>query len=156
MNFVAKIYSTSGKILYKMLLPVLRLYLRHAGARAYVLIICQGEVLVIKNWFGLQRWHLPGGGLRRREDAQTAASREVGEEIGLLLDHVTLKPLTSGQWASNSHAYFYQIFFVSLDSKPPLRLKRPEVLEASWVKPSDLNVTNAPSEILSAIRKAIT
>ena len=38
-----------------------------------------GEVLLVRTWFGLQRWSLPGGGIATGETEQEACVREVYE-----------------------------------------------------------------------------
>ena len=43
------------------------------------------RVLLIRHSYGSAHWMLPGGGLKRGEDACAAASREVLEEAGLVI-----------------------------------------------------------------------
>jgi 8-oxo-dGTP pyrophosphatase MutT (NUDIX family) len=57
---------------------------RLAGCRVLA-INPAGEVLLIRQSYGLQSWLPPGGGLKRQEDALHAARRELVEETGCVL-----------------------------------------------------------------------
>lgn len=48
------------------------------------------RLLLIRHSYGSGQWMLPGGGLKRGEDALRAARREVAEETGLGLDAIAL------------------------------------------------------------------
>lgn len=60
----------------------------------------QGDVLLLKHSYGPPVWSLPGGGLRKGEDALEAARREVREELGVELARIeaigTLEEVLSG------------------------------------------------------------
>ncbi|CAK0772523.1 8-oxo-dGTP diphosphatase [Azospirillaceae bacterium] len=55
------------------------------GVRALV-IDAQGQVLLVRQSY-YPGWHLPGGGVGRRESAAEAAKRELQEETGLSSAH---------------------------------------------------------------------
>lgn len=44
-----------------------------------------GDVLLLRHSYGPKVWALPGGGLKRGEDAEACARREVHEEVGVKL-----------------------------------------------------------------------
>jgi 8-oxo-dGTP pyrophosphatase MutT (NUDIX family) len=49
------------------------------------------EVLLVRHTYGPRdRWELPGGGVKRREEPAAAARREAREELGLDMDDWTL------------------------------------------------------------------
>ena len=50
----------------------------------------QERVLFIRHSYGSRAWTLPGGGMSARESPRDAARREMGEELGLDLTHLTL------------------------------------------------------------------
>jgi 8-oxo-dGTP pyrophosphatase MutT (NUDIX family) len=50
----------------------------------------KGRVLLVRHAYGSGRWMLPGGGLRRGEDALGAATREFAEEAGSTLEAARL------------------------------------------------------------------
>lgn len=55
---------------------------RTIGVRALV-VDAQGRVLLVRHSYGPEAWHLPGGGVKRRESLEDAACREVREEAGI-------------------------------------------------------------------------
>lgn len=59
-----------------------------------------GDVLLLKHSYGPAVWSLPGGGLRRGEDPEAAARREVREELAIDLARLdaigTLEEVLSG------------------------------------------------------------
>lgn len=47
-----------------------------------------GKILLVRHTYGRGHWTLPGGGLKRAEVLETAARREVREELGIALTDV--------------------------------------------------------------------
>lgn len=45
----------------------------------------EGNILLVRSWFGRQRWAFPGGGIAKGEAPEAAALRELREETGLIL-----------------------------------------------------------------------
>jgi 8-oxo-dGTP pyrophosphatase MutT (NUDIX family) len=144
------IHSSLGRITHKMALPLMRPVIRRTQ-RVYVLIESDGEILLIKNWFGRQDWHLPGGGKKRGETIYQAAAREAREETGILLPLDGLKTLTEGTWRTDRLGFKYSILCIKLKARPELALKKPEILEARWWKPEDTSMA-MPTEIKEAIK----
>jgi 8-oxo-dGTP pyrophosphatase MutT (NUDIX family) len=93
-----------------------------------------GEVLLVRSWFGHQRWSLPGGGIRRGEDPRVAAARETFEETGVSLDERECKPL--GEFANgDSNAPFIVDCYRIEVSKQPAHIAarhRLEMLDVAW------------------------
>lgn len=54
---------------------------RTFGVRA-IALNAEGAVVLVRHSY-VRGWHLPGGGINRGEDAQTAVLRELREEIGM-------------------------------------------------------------------------
>jgi ADP-ribose pyrophosphatase YjhB (NUDIX family) len=82
------------------------------------------------------RWAPPGGFVEYGESLETAAVREVWEEVRIRLDHTQLLP----------HAVFsipkinqvYHVFNVHLSHMPPACAVAPESLEVAWFSEEDL------------------
>lgn len=99
------------------------------------LIVWKGdEVLFVRHTYGDRlTWELPGGGRRRGEAPEAAATREAREELGLEL----------GDWAGvgvvddRRHATAHLTCLATRYDGSPLRLSRAELSEAAWHRPSD-------------------
>ena len=52
------------------------------GVRGLV-IDSGGRVLLVRHSYGADVWHIPGGGVKRRERLADAARRELREEVGI-------------------------------------------------------------------------
>lgn len=50
-------------------------------------ILRGGDVLLVRHTYGDRGWALPGGLLRRREEPEEAARREMREEVGIDIAH---------------------------------------------------------------------
>jgi ADP-ribose pyrophosphatase YjhB (NUDIX family) len=74
---------------------------RTVGIRGLV-IDDQGRVLLVRHTYGPRQWHLPGGGVKRRESLVDALHRELREEVGVIVDgpvrlHGVFSSLTEGK-----------------------------------------------------------
>lgn len=140
-----------GRLSYMMLLPLLRHYLSRTR-RAYVLLESGGEVLVVKSWLGRGLWQLPGGGVKKNETPVSAAIRELAEETGVRIDSQNLKEIVSGVWRTDRLGFNYTIFFGRLDTRPSIKLLRPELSAGVWIDPAKLGANDTAAEVLAAIR----
>jgi 8-oxo-dGTP pyrophosphatase MutT (NUDIX family) len=80
-------WNKLGLFAYKTTLPLQkRIAPRIVAPRVRVVLKSpEGNILLVRTWFGKQRWSFPGGGIAKGESPETAALREVREETGLIL-----------------------------------------------------------------------
>lgn len=113
--------------------------------RTRIVVVVDGQVLVIKSWLGNGYWGLPGGGIKRRETAPTAAARELREEIGLVVPPEQLQHFDSRLLRENGLSYQMECFSLVLPSKPDLHLQRLEIAEVNWLPLSEIGTE--PTEL---------
>ena len=78
MNVVAlRLADRARKLVWRAFGP------RVVGVRAIVADPADGKVLLVHHSYGKPAWHLPGGGVKRRESIESAVRREVAEEAGI-------------------------------------------------------------------------
>lgn len=128
---MSKIWHRLGVITYWATWPGLWLMLRWSH-RTRLMIICDGEFLVLRGWLGSGTWGLPGGGLHRNEKPLDGLLREVQEEIG-----VTLLP-EQVTYAYDDYAkerglkFHYHAFICELKEKPVVRPQPREIADIKW------------------------
>jgi 8-oxo-dGTP pyrophosphatase MutT (NUDIX family) len=82
-------------------------------------------------------WQLPGGGIRRGEEPEVAAKRELLEEIGLVAHQLEPAGMVRGLWDyRHERVHFFEL---RLAETPRLRLDQREIVEARFVSPRDLH-----------------
>lgn len=127
-------YARLGKLAHTAATPLLRVYM-HGKRRVRMVVLNErNELLLVRSWFGHQRWSLPGGGLRRGEKPKHAALREVFEETGVAIDGRKCTYL--GEFKNgDSNAPFIIDCFLATIPKQPARIAarhRLEMLDAAW------------------------
>jgi 8-oxo-dGTP diphosphatase len=125
------------RVTFRFGFPLARLWWRlrrptHEGA---IVAIYVGPALLLLRSSYQVEWCLPGGGVQRGESPETAARRELVEEIGLTTP--TLRPacVLHGNWDGRRDTV--HIFELRLDQLPKLRLDNREIVEARLVTPSE-------------------
>jgi 8-oxo-dGTP pyrophosphatase MutT (NUDIX family) len=93
------------------------------------LIEFEGRILMIRNTYGDMRWTFPGGGYKRGESAETAAAREVREEVGIAL--TSLSPI--GEYTSTDGYKRDTVQCYAAEASTPIfEIERNEIYEAAW------------------------
>lgn len=149
-----KIYPLIGKLTYHISLPA-RVLLMSQKPRVYVLLCHRDQILLVKNWFGSGIWSLPGGGLKRSENNETAAIREISEEVGIKLSSQDLKFLTNGNHRRQKGLKQYALFYVALKSKPEVIINGVEITEAKWISIDDLKKDNQQFALSFEVTEAL-
>ena len=49
------------------------------------LLRCQGKILLVRPGYGHRSWSIPGGAIQKDESVLVAASRELSEEVGIVI-----------------------------------------------------------------------
>lgn len=143
-------FAVTGRILFAVARPVMRLMGPMMNApRARVLLIHEGEVLLVKSWFGRQHWSLPGGGIERGEAAEAAACRELHEEVGVVVHAADIAHLLTLRVPEIP--FDYVVFARRLTGpKPTLRRDPREILDAKWWP-----VDSLPTPVSPAVMTAL-
>jgi 8-oxo-dGTP pyrophosphatase MutT (NUDIX family) len=98
-------------------------------------LVCDGELLLVRHTYGPQRWELPGGGVRRREEPAAALRRELDEELGLRAAGATPLAVIRGPGRMRRHrTHLYRVDVAAKQIVPdPV-----EIAEARWCDPAAL------------------
>lgn len=120
---------------------------------AKVAIIVDGEMLILhpSEFDDNRRWQLPGG-LRDdlSEPIAATGTRELKEEIGLVIDPEELKVFRVGEWTAidngNTIAILAVFFFLKLDSKPEIMISE-EHDDYTWISRDNHNNFDANREV---------
>lgn len=131
---VGRSYAYLGKVAHAAASPLLRVYMRD-GRRVRVLVADErGEILLVRSWFGHQRWSLPGGGIKRGEKPAAAAARETFEETGVSLDERKCTRLGEFENADSNAPFTVDCWMAEIQ-KQPARIAarhRLEMLDVAW------------------------
>lgn len=99
-----------------------------------------GRVLLIRHSYGSGRWMLPGGGIARGEEPLTAASRELAEETGCVLEAPRLFAVVEEPLSGAVN----RVHLVTGTARGPLRPDGREVIEAAFFAANDLPANLSP------------
>ena len=120
------------RALYRVGHGLRRLFLRHLAGEVHGCCIigrdAAGRVLLVRHSYGSPVWALPGGGMKKGEDAQAAALRELREELGCsLADPVHLGVQRNDFLGSTNHV---RVFTGQVEGEPTPDMR--EVVEAQF------------------------
>src|SRR5688500_5172566 len=89
-SVVLRVADTARRLVWRAFGP------RTVGVRGLV-VDGEGRVLLVRHSYGKAYWHLPGGGVKRRESLVEALHRELREEVGVV---ATAPPTMLGTYSS--------------------------------------------------------
>lgn len=142
-----------SKSIYYIGLPVVYLEFKDS-TRAYLLLEASGQVLFVKSWFGNQKYKLPGGGLKKGEDPKDGVVREVYEETGLSIDPSQVNLLLDLKQTHAGANYRHLVYKLKLDEQKWPKPAKFEIMEAVWLSPSIINLTNSNQATIKALKTA--
>ena len=125
--------KTLGHVAFVLLWPLAWFY-APLFIRTRIIVRVKSEVLVVKNWFALDVWQLPGGGKSFKESGIQAAKRELLEELSIDIEDKDIKQITVEPILVKSQGLLmrYQYFLVEFDNKPNIKLSR-EITQQNWL-----------------------
>jgi 8-oxo-dGTP pyrophosphatase MutT (NUDIX family) len=128
-------HEKAGRIAHDVTSPLMKAYLKEGHVRVRTLILNEfDEVLLVRSWFGHQKWSLPGGGIQRVEKPVEAAVRETYEETGIRVGIDDVEELGSFTNPDAKKPYTIACFRLRIPKREPhlARHRRLEMLDVSW------------------------
>jgi ADP-ribose pyrophosphatase YjhB (NUDIX family) len=110
--------------------------MRPQTSGAVVALWNSGRVLLVRSSYRPQ-YGFPGGFLRRGEAPAAGASREVHEELGLVIPASQLELAWQGIKAFENRRDSISIFEASIDPPFPLTANKRELVWVGWTTPAD-------------------
>lgn len=153
-TMLRKSYARLGRIAYKAVTPFMRLYLTDKHLRVRILLVNElNEVLLVRSWFGHQKWSLPGGGIKHHEDPLQTAVRELREETGLHIAPVHVHELGTFPNPYSQAPFTVACYWAKMAKKEPYlaRRRRLEMLDVAWF-PIDALPRDANPSIAIALK----
>jgi 8-oxo-dGTP diphosphatase len=103
---------------------------------AVVAVWNEGRLLLVRSSYR-RHYALPGGFVKRGETPQAAASRELAEELRLVVAPAALRLGWHGSQPFEHREDTVTIWEVVLDAPPPLRVTGREIVWAGWKTPAE-------------------
>ena len=128
MKLVAGIFLT---LAYRMALVYWRIA-RPSTYGAFVAVWHEGRILAIKNSYKAQ-WSFPGGGVKSSETAIQAATRELREEVGIVVESSSLSLVDEFICHSEFKKDHATAFEITFDIEPTVQVDGLEVIEAKFI-----------------------
>ena len=147
-----KFYILIGMWLYPILLPLMRIVIRRTN-RAYVAIVYEKQVILIKNWLARDTWRLPGGGVSRGEDPKASVLREVKEELRLVLSESKLIKLNEGIMKTDRLGYRFAHYAYVLDTFPRRLEDQYEIVDYGLYSEPPKDTQAEVLEVIGLLRK---
>ncbi len=135
--------------------PALYVRLRQTS-RVRIVLIHQGKVLLVRNWYNSGQWQLPGGGIRDGETAKQAALREVTEEVGIDISADDIQQLSrQNRVVERGLSFDYQAFVTHVPS-PAFTVKKYEIVDGCWYDLSHLprNISESTKQAVGLVEKS--
>ena len=139
-SVIGKASGIFGLAIFRGVAYVMSLVLRIGSKKDRVRVIVyrdDGKILLVRGRFSLQKWALPGGGVKHNESYEQAAIRETLEEVGLKIHNLRYLGKANSH---ESYAKFSVRVFAAHASNCDIKCNF-EIMEAWW-----LNMNYLPKE----------
>lgn len=103
-----------------------------------------GQVVLVRHSYGSPYLYLPGGGVKRKEAARSAAARELHEELGLTVDDSVLE-LRGVHHSRNEWRSDHVIVYATMVDVLPRTSSSGEISEVVTVNREALNESCSPA-----------
>lgn len=123
------------RYIYRAGWPIALLYFRIRKPHNYAVrtvVEHEGKLLLVRESYGKRRWSFPGGLMKRREQPEVAARRELMEETGVEAGALTL---LGTQRAVSKYGRWDSWIYEGKARSPELTIDKGEILEAGWFSP---------------------
>lgn len=144
-----------GRILFWLAWPAFWFYYRRPYGRTRVLLVADGNMLVLKGWINDGLFILPGGGLHKGEEPVAGAARETWEETGLRILPEMLQYLGQEVYRKAGLHFTYHMFYAPVDAAVQLKRQRHEVADIRWIpipNPTGVHLSQEVERALEAAR----
>lgn len=142
-----------GMVVFYAAWPFWFFYFKFSGSRSRVLVVAEGDVLLLKGWLSNGSWALHGGGSHKNEPIAASAVRELQEEVAIASAETALQPLGRRQHQDHGLSYTAEFFTLELQEKPPIRRRRIEIAEAKWVPLQEIKRYKLDNDARFALKK---
>jgi 8-oxo-dGTP diphosphatase len=105
-----------------------------------VFIECDGEILLLHRQDYKPQgntWSLVAGKVNQNENLQDALIREVEEETGIRINQKDCNYFGKYYVRFPEYDFVYNVFHLSVEEKPKIKLKLEENKNYQWIKPQD-------------------
>ncbi len=143
---------------FSLIMPIVKIYWKIIKPEAFGVKVLlthpheTGKVLLVRHTYGnIKLWNIPGGGYNpKKENAETAAAREVFEELGVKV--LNLKEIGIYQTSGEGKKDNVTIFSGTIEDIGNIK-QNPEISELSW--DDSLTIPSRGEDVARVARRAV-
>lgn len=142
-----------GRLMFWCLWPLIWIY-SPLKKRSRILVVYGDQFLVVKSYFGSNKWQLPGGGMHKNEDPKAASARELFEETKIKVKLNEISELCDCVFYEHGLKMRYLVFAVNLNQKPDVVTQKLEISDYTWL-PLRKNNPELANHVAAAINQKL-